>query len=43
MDAGIIKVGANDHGSDFSKFYSFALWLDKILILKLLNFFFQNH
>ena len=37
------KDTVNDDGSDFSKFYFFALWLDKLLKLKLPKKFSQNH
>jgi len=38
-----LKGTVNDQGSDFSKFYFFALWLDKVLKLKLPNQFSPNH
>ena len=38
-----IKGTVNDHGSDFSQFYFFALWLDNVLKLKMPKNFSQNH
>ena len=38
-----LKGTVNDQGSDFLKFYFFALWLDKVLKLKLPKLFSQNH